>query len=104
MPDMDKRRELFEMFLRDFPKGAISDREMAQSLGKGVISDREMEQLRAGIDDDIYQEPITSEFHYYPERTAQDIAREEIAERDRLRLRERMEFESRLRKRMGGLY
>jgi len=90
MPDMDKRRELFEMFLRDFPKGAISD--------------REMEQLRAGIDDDIYQEPITSEFHYYPERTAQDIAREEIAERDRLRLRERMEFESRLRKRMGGLY
>ena len=90
MPDMDKRRELFEMFLRDFPKGAISD--------------REMEQLRAGIDDDIYQEPITSEFHYYPERTAQDIAREEIAERDRLRLRERMEFESRFRKRMGGLY
>ena len=87
MPDMDKRR-LFEMFLRDFPKG--------------VISDREMEQFRAGIDDDIYQEPITREFHHYPERTAQDIAREEIAERDRLRERERMEFESRLRKRMGG--
>ncbi len=114
MPDMDKRR-LLEMLLRGFPKteedfiqereAAIIEsnaREMAQSLGKGVISDREMEQLRAGIDDDIYQEPITSEFHHYPERTAQDIAREEIAERDRLRERERMEFESRLRKRMGG--
>jgi hypothetical protein len=46
MPDMDKRR-LFEMFLRDFPKG--------------VISDREMEQFRAGIDDDIYQEPLATE-------------------------------------------